>query len=70
MSSNPSPDPLPRNEHNKTPLDAVNQDAGLEPKSEEPSQLSFPDGGGRAWSVAAACAGILFSTFGYVNSFG
>jgi hypothetical protein len=70
MSSDSSPDPLPRNKHNKSPLDIVNQDAGLEPKSEETTQLAFPDGGGRAWSVAAACAGILFSTFGYVNSFG
>jgi hypothetical protein len=70
MSSNPSPNALPLDEHNKIPLDSINQDADPEPKSEEPSQLSFPDGGGRAWSVAAACSGILFSTFGYVNSFG
>jgi hypothetical protein len=70
MSSNPSPGPLSRNEHNKNTLNSINQDVNQEPKSEETTQLAFPDGGGRAWTVATACAGILFCTFGYVNSFG
>jgi hypothetical protein len=30
----------------------------------------FPEGGLRAWSVAVGCAGVLFSTFGFVNAFG
>lgn len=70
MSSNPLSDSPSRNEHNKTSLNPIEQQAGLESKSEEPEQLPFPDGGGRAWSVAAGCAGILFCTFGYINSFG
>ncbi|TGO82216.1 hypothetical protein BPOR_0887g00020 [Botrytis porri] len=32
--------------------------------------MDFPDGGARAWSVAAGAAGVLFCTFGYINSFG
>jgi hypothetical protein len=30
----------------------------------------FPEGGFRAWSVAAGAGGILFCTFGYANAFG
>ncbi|KAB8279162.1 MFS general substrate transporter [Aspergillus minisclerotigenes] len=30
----------------------------------------FPDGGLRAWSVAAGAAGLMLCAFGYVNSFG
>jgi hypothetical protein len=70
MSSKSISDSSSRNEHNKTSLKPAEQQAGLESESEEPEQLSFPDGGGRAWSVAAGCAGILFCTFGYINSFG
>lgn len=33
-------------------------------------QDDFPDGGFRAWSVAAGASGVLFSTFGYANAFG
>lgn len=32
--------------------------------------LDFPEGGFRAWSVAAGAGGILFCTFGYANAFG
>lgn len=32
--------------------------------------MDFPDGGVRAWSVAAGAAGVLFCTFGYINAFG
>lgn len=35
-----------------------------------PTQFDFPDGGARAWSVAAGAAGVLFCTFGYANAFG
>jgi hypothetical protein len=37
------------------------------PPSQPPD---FPEGGLRGWSVAIGCAGVLFSTFGYVNAFG
>jgi hypothetical protein len=70
MSSGQSPNPPSRDEHNKIPLEPIEQEAGLEPRKEESEQLSFPDGGGRAWIVATACAGILFCTFGYINAFG
>jgi hypothetical protein len=70
MSSNPISDSSSHNEHNETSLEPLEQQAGVESKSEESGQLPFPDGGGRAWSVAAGCAGILFCTFGYINSFG
>ncbi|KAE8349242.1 putative monocarboxylate permease [Aspergillus coremiiformis] len=30
----------------------------------------FPDGGLQAWSVAVGAAGLLFCSFGYINSFG
>lgn len=33
-------------------------------------EISFPEGGARAWFVAAGAAGVLFCTLGYVNSFG
>jgi hypothetical protein len=31
---------------------------------------TFPEGGARAWAVAAGAAGVLFCTFGYSNAFG
>jgi hypothetical protein len=34
------------------------------------TEVTFPDGGITAWSIALASAGVLFCTFGYVNSFG
>ncbi|KAL4789487.1 major facilitator superfamily domain-containing protein [Aspergillus venezuelensis] len=40
-----------------------------EPKQEE-VRPEYPDGGWRAWSVALGTAGIMFSTLGYVNSWG
>jgi hypothetical protein len=36
----------------------------------QPEAITYPEGGARAWSVALACGGIVFCTFGYVNSFG
>lgn len=33
-------------------------------------EMTFPEGGARAWFVAAGAAGVLFCTLGYVNSFG
>jgi hypothetical protein len=38
---------------------------------EEVSDMTaFPEGGARAWAVAAGTAGALFCTFGYCNAFG
>jgi hypothetical protein len=31
---------------------------------------TFPEGGARAWSVAAGTAGVTFCTLGYLNSYG
>jgi len=31
---------------------------------------TFPEGGARAWCVAAGTAGVTFCTLGYLNSFG
>ena len=33
-------------------------------------KLEFPEGGARAWGAALGCAGIMFCTFGFANSFG
>ena len=38
--------------------------------SEKAEESTYPEGGVRAWSVAAGCGGMLFCTFGYVNAFG
>ena len=38
--------------------------------TEESSENAFPEGGARAWGVAAGCSFVLFATFGYVNAFG
>lgn len=35
-----------------------------------PGVEDYPEGGTRAWLVAAGAAGVLFSTMGYANSFG
>lgn len=39
-------------------------------QDEKFEETTFPEGGTRAWLVAASCAGVLFCTFGYVNAFG
>ena len=41
-----------------------------EEREPQPSPYDFPEGGLRAWLVAAGTAGILFCTLGYSNSFG
>lgn len=38
--------------------------------NDEPRAPEYPDGGVRAWGVAVGTAGIMFSTLGYVNSWG
>lgn len=32
--------------------------------------VTFPEGGTRGWATAAGAAGVLFCTFGYINTFG
>lgn len=32
--------------------------------------VTFPEGGARGWATAAGAAGVLFCTFGYINTFG
>lgn len=44
--------------------------SGDQEKASPPAHMTFPDGGLRAWSVAAGHAGAMFCTFGYINSFG
>ncbi|KAM5354202.1 hypothetical protein ACJ41O_000852 [Fusarium nematophilum] len=39
-------------------------------KIEKPDEQDFPDGGLRAWLVAAGAAGAFFCTLGYTNVFG
>jgi MFS family permease len=52
--------------------DSLDTSVKGEPAVELPTQqqAAFPDGGARAWLVAAGAAGVLFSTFGYANAFG
>jgi hypothetical protein len=40
-----------------------------EAKAEQP-QVTFPEGGLRAWSVVAGAFCISFCTFGYLNAYG
>jgi hypothetical protein len=40
------------------------------PEKTGQTEITFPEGGLRAWLVAIGCALVLFSTFGYVNAFG
>jgi hypothetical protein len=40
------------------------------PEKQGQGEITFPEGGLRAWLVAIGCALVLFSTFGYVNAFG
>ena len=64
----------------KQPKEVLPQESDMEASVREkyvdetpnsiPEQHTFPEGGLRAWCVAAGCAGILFSGFGYVNAFG
>lgn len=40
------------------------------PESEKAQELTFPEGGAKAWGVAIGSGGMFFCTFGYVNAFG
>ncbi|KAB5517516.1 major facilitator superfamily domain-containing protein [Coniochaeta sp. 2T2.1] len=56
-------------EDEKVDRDAESADPTPIPEDKDDSD-SFPEGGLRAWLVAAGAGGILFSTLGYSNSFG
>lgn len=49
--------------------DSGSADPGVE-MSEKDESDSFPEGGLRAWLVAAGAGCVLFSTLGYSNSYG
>jgi hypothetical protein len=38
--------------------------------AEKTAEMTFPEGGLRAWLVACGTSGVLFCTFGYANAFG
>lgn len=40
------------------------------PAETKPGQMTFPEGGFRAWSVVIGTSCVLFCTFGYANAFG
>lgn len=70
-----SPEPVHQqlpNEDGSKELSDQSKELSLEDGSakEQPPEITFPEGGLRAWSVALGCSLILFSTFGYVNAFG
>lgn len=44
--------------------------SSVDEKPSPPPMPTFPEGGARAWCVAAGHGGVAFCTFGYVNSFG
>jgi hypothetical protein len=51
----------------------ISQEESLpgETDGKEVSEMTtFPEGGARAWAVAAGAAGVLFCTLGYSNAFG
>ena len=50
----------------KGPVNEDSPDTSI--KSQD--QHEFPEGGARAWGAALGCAGIMFCTFGFANSFG
>lgn len=56
------------------PNDALEKgsvDGGTEEEvKQDSSQITFPEGGGRAWSVVAGAFCIAFCTFGYLNAYG
>ena len=67
--TDPPTDPLP--EKPASTLSAEKQSELESSGGNTPtSELTFPDGGFRAWLVAAGAGCVLFSTMGYSNSFG
>jgi hypothetical protein len=57
------------------PLPEELKDAGEQsmediPEKQAAPRITFPEGGLKAWLVAAGAALVMFGTFGYVNAFG
>lgn len=68
---------LPPSEELRDSETAVDQDNSITNKSlveipseAKPAEVTFPEGGARAWSVVLGTSCILFCTFGYANAFG
>ncbi|KAH0591409.1 hypothetical protein H2248_001487 [Termitomyces sp. 'cryptogamus'] len=51
-------------------IDIQSEDTGITETSESHQSSSFPDGGWRAWLVVMGAMCNVFSTFGFVNSWG
>lgn len=66
-------DPSPQSAADPERLSTLNDNTSLSNKdvdSQAEDQDEFPDGGLRAWLVAAGSAGAFFCTLGYTNVFG
>lgn len=64
--------------HSATTLATADTEAGIKEGSSNAADddkgtkpvITFPEGGARGWSTTAGAAGVLFCTFGYINTFG
>lgn len=74
--ANPKPEDVPS--HSASTLAAIDTEAGAiegsfnaadDNKGTAPA-MTFPEGGARGWTTTAGAAGVLFCTFGYINTFG
>ncbi|KFX95821.1 hypothetical protein O988_05617 [Pseudogymnoascus sp. VKM F-3808] len=74
--SSPKPEDVPS--HSASTLAAIDTEAGAiegsfnaadDNKGTAPP-MTFPEGGARGWTTTAGAAGVLFCTFGYINTFG
>ncbi|MCJ1269726.1 hypothetical protein MMC22_009618 [Lobaria immixta] len=51
-------------------LEGALSDLDVAGAKETSDKMTFPEGGARAWFVAAGTAGVMFCTLGYINAFG
>lgn len=64
--------------HSATTLATADTEAGVKEGSSNAADedkrttlvITFPEGGARGWATTAGAAGVLFCTFGYINTFG
>ena len=64
--------------HSATTLATADTEAGVKEGSSNAADedkrttlvITFPEGGTRGWATTAGAAGVLFCTFGYINTFG
>nr|GAT46589.1 MFS general substrate transporter [Mycena chlorophos] len=54
----------------ETPVESKSEMDALTLSSSDSDELSYPDGGSRAWLIVLGASASTFSTFGYVNSWG